>query len=94
MGMTRASVFATVTLEGLTLAMLGLVLALATGLGLGVFWVDVEFPALLGWQLDLYVPTGFIASAGAVTLLLCLLSALLPSLRAAYLSVPAGLRNE
>jgi ABC-type antimicrobial peptide transport system permease subunit len=94
MGMTRPSVFAIVTLEGLALAVLGLVLALATGFGLGLFWVSVEFPALLGWQLDLHVPTGFIASAGVLTLLLCLLAALLPSLRAAYLSVPAGLRNE
>jgi len=90
----QPSIFAIVTLEGFALAILGLVLALGTGFGLGLFWVSVEFPALLGWQLDLHVPTAFIASAGALTLLLCLLSALLPSLRAAYLSVPAGLRNE
>lgn len=94
MGMTRAGVFAIVGLEGLALATLGLVLAVPTGLALGMFWVDVEFPALLGWRLDLHVPTVFLMAAAVLTMILCLLASLVPSFRAAYLSVPAALRNE
>jgi putative ABC transport system permease protein len=94
MGMSRGGVFAIVGLEGLALAVLGLTLAIPTGFALGIFWVDVEFPALLGWRLDLHIPMGFLIGAAMLTMVLCLAASFGPALRAAYLSVPAALRNE
>jgi ABC-type lipoprotein release transport system permease subunit len=59
-----------------------------------VFWVDVQFPAILGWSLDLHAPFTSILVTAGVTLLLCLAGSFLPALRAAHLAVPAALRNE
>jgi putative ABC transport system permease protein len=93
-GLHRSGLFGMVMLEGLAIGVLGLLLAAAAGLTLGVFWVDVQFPALLGWTLYLHFPAGFALTAAVLTMLLCLAGSLLPSLRAARLSVPAALRNE
>jgi ABC-type lipoprotein release transport system permease subunit len=73
---------------------LGLLLAGGLGLSLGMFWVDVQFPAILGWNLDLHVPVKSVVVTAVVTLLLCLAGSFLPALRAAHLAVPAALRNE
>ncbi len=81
-------------LEGLAIGILGLVLAAVTGLGLGVFWVKVQFPALLGWQLDLHFPRRFALGAAALTLAMCVLASVVPSVRAARLPVSAALRDE
>jgi ABC-type antimicrobial peptide transport system permease subunit len=81
-------------LEGATIALLGLTLALLVGLALGVFWVEVQFPAILGWRLELHFPTVFIVAAAALTLLLCLGGSLLPARRAARLEVASALRND
>jgi ABC-type antimicrobial peptide transport system permease subunit len=83
-----------VMLEGTGIAVLGLLLAGALGFALGLFWVDVQFPAFLGWNLDLHVPVPSILITAVVTVLLCLAGSFLPSLRAAHLTVPAALRNE
>jgi putative ABC transport system permease protein len=93
-GLRRSRLFAMVLLEGLALGVLGLMLALAAGLGLGLFWVKIQFPAILGWNLRLYFPTAFAVAAAALTLILCLLASIMPSVRAARLPVPAALRNE
>jgi ABC-type lipoprotein release transport system permease subunit len=83
-----------VLLEGATIGLLGLLLALGTGTVLGVFWVEVQFPALLGWALDLHFPLWFVAGAAGLTLLLCILASILPSVRAGRLMVTAALRAE
>jgi putative ABC transport system permease protein len=93
-GLARRHVAAMVMLEGLAIGILGLVLAALTGLGLGVFWVKVQFPALLGWQLDLHFPRRFALGAAALTLGMCMLASLVPSVRAARLPVSAALRDE
>lgn len=93
-GLKRSRLFAMVMLEGLAIGLLGLLLAVAAGMALGVFWVEIQFPALLGWDLDLHFPGGFASMAAALTVFLCLTGALLPAWRAARLSVPAALRNE
>ena len=61
---------------------------------LGVFWVEMQFPALLGWNIALHFPGRFALAAATVTIVLSLAGALLPSLRAVRLSVPAALRTE
>jgi putative ABC transport system permease protein len=93
-GLHRSRLVAILLLEGAGIALLGLFLAAITGLALGAFWVEVQWPALLGWKLDLSFPIGFAASAAALTFLLCLVGSVLPAWRAARLSVPEALRNE
>ena len=93
-GLHRSRLFQIVMLEGAAIGVLGLVLAFAAGLALGIFWVQVQFPAILGWTLELHFPTVFALVAAAVAAALCLLGSLVPSGRAARLSVPAALRYE
>ncbi len=93
-GVSRAQLAAIVVLEGTLLGALGLVLALVTGGALGAFWVEMQFPALLGWALELHVPTPFVGAMALATLSLCILGSLLPSLQAARLAVPVALRDE
>jgi putative ABC transport system permease protein len=83
-----------VLLEGAGIAILGIVLAAATGVALSLFWVRVQFPALLGWNLDYSFPGTFVATAAFLSLLLCIVGSMGPSLRAARLSVPQALRDE
>jgi hypothetical protein len=59
-----------------------------------MFWVEVQFPLLVGWALDFHVPTMFMLGGAVLTLVLCLCGALIPSLRAAYITVPVALRSE
>ncbi|GIW42371.1 MAG: hypothetical protein KatS3mg076_2948 [Candidatus Binatia bacterium] len=93
-GMSRRQLFGMVTLEGLAIGSLGVVLAVVAGVGLGVFWVEEQFPRVMGWKLDLHVPWRVVGGIAVVTMALCLLGSLLPALRAARLSVPEALRNE
>src|SRR5262245_8065197 len=93
-GLRRSVIVQMVMLEAGGIALLGLLLAAAVGLALSVFWVDVQFPAFLGWALDLHLPLPSVLVTAGVTLLLCFVGSLLPALRAARLAVPAALRNE
>lgn len=93
-GLRRAHLFGIVLLESGTIGFLGSILAVGTGLALGVFWVQVQFPALLGWSLDLHVPYGFIAMAVSAAIFLCLAAAVVPSLRAAGVTPVRALRAE
>jgi ABC-type transport system, involved in lipoprotein release, permease component len=81
-------------MEGVAIGLFGLVLALGLGLSLGAFWVRVEFPALLGWTLEQYVPATFIVVTCIAAVGLCMVGAFMPSLRAARLSPVAILRGE
>jgi putative ABC transport system permease protein len=93
-GLSRARLCQMVLIEGASLGLLGTTLALAIGLVLSVFWVHVQFPALLGWNLELQLPIPFILAGGLLSVLLAVVGALGPSLRAARLAVPAALREE
>ena len=93
-GLSRSGVVRIVILEGMAIAVFGLLLAGAVGLALGVFWVEVQFPAFLGWGLSLHLPVAFALAAAVGTLTLCLVGSLLPSLRAARLPVTVALRTE
>jgi putative ABC transport system permease protein len=93
-GLGRSRLFEMVLLEGTAIGLLGVVLAGVAGLTLGLFWVEIQFPALLGWKLDLHVPVEFVSMAAVLTLLLCLAGAFMPAWRASRLSVPVALRDE
>ncbi len=93
-GVRRGRLARTVVLEGLLLAGLGLVLALAAGLALGTLWVETTFPYLLGWVLELHLPWARVAVVGTVTLATATLAALLPARRVARLAPAVALREE
>jgi putative ABC transport system permease protein len=93
-GLHRARLFGMVMLEGLSIGFLGLLLAVGLGLALSTFWVQVQFPALLGWTLEQYFPWPFFIVGGAVTMVVCMIGSLIPSVRAASLSPVAVLRGE
>jgi ABC-type lipoprotein release transport system permease subunit len=54
----------------------------------------VQFPALVGWDLDVHLPYGFAALAFGLTLLLCAAGSFLPAVRAGRLSAAEAIRNE
>ncbi len=93
-GFRRSQLSQVILLEGQAIGLLGLLLAMVLGLALGVFWVELHFPALVGWTLSLSLPTRFVLTAAALTLLLCGVGSVLPAVRASRLSVPAALRAE
>jgi putative ABC transport system permease protein len=93
-GLHRTRLFRMVMLEGMAIGLLGVLLAVGLGVALSTFWVQVQFPALLGWTLEQYVPLVFVVAACTVTVVLCLVGALIPSIRAASLSPVVVLRGE
>lgn len=93
-GLRRGHLVGMIVLEGVAIGVLGLIMATMTGLALGTFWVTTQFPALLGWDLDLHIPYRFAGAAMVLTLVLCAAGSLLPGLRAARLSVAAALRHN
>lgn len=93
-GISRRQMIRLILLEGLAIGLLGLGLAIVGGLVLGRIWLDVQFPAILGWHLDAYFPWRFAVGGAALALGLCLVGSLLPALRAAYVSIPEALRTE
>jgi putative ABC transport system permease protein len=93
-GVERRHLRRMVVLEGLTLGVLGLILAIGAGLGLGVLWVNVTFPYLLGWVLDFRFPWLRLLTAVASAIGVSLAAGFLPALRASRLEPAAALRYE
>jgi putative ABC transport system permease protein len=93
-GIRRRSVFRSLVLEGATIGILGIGLGVILGGALGLFWVTVQFPALLGWALDVHVPLPIIVLALTAMWLLCVGAAVAPGIQAARLVVPSYLRND
>lgn len=93
-GVERRHLRRMVVLEGLTLGVLGLMLAVGAGLLLGVLWVNATFPYLLGWVLELRFPWQRLLTAVAAAIGVSLAAGLLPALRAGRLEPAAALRYE
>jgi putative ABC transport system permease protein len=93
-GVRRRALRRIVLTEAVVLGVLGMVLAVALGLALGVFWVHSTFPRLLGWVLDLHVPAGQLAAIGVASLGVCLVAAVVPARHAGRLAPAAALRHE
>jgi putative ABC transport system permease protein len=93
-GVGRKTLWKSIMLEGLALAIMGITLGIAAGALLGVLWVEDTFPALLGWVLVLHVPYAIIACGAALTIVVCLAASALPARRAARLEAATALRYE
>jgi putative ABC transport system permease protein len=83
-----------VLIEAVMLGGLGLILAWLAGLTLGVFWVNTMLPNMLGWVLTLHVPYVHLLTISVASLVVCLIAALAPALRAGRLVPSAALRYE
>jgi putative ABC transport system permease protein len=83
-----------IVLEAVALAVLGLALAVPTGIGLAYLWVDATMPRLLGWMLDLHVPWKSAAGIVGLVVASCLVAAAVPARRVAALRPAVALRWE
>lgn len=83
-----------VLFEAALLGVLGLTLAMAIGLTLGVFWVHATFPYMLGWVLQLHIPWAQLTAIAVLGIATCLVAAWVPAQRASSLRPALGLRYE
>jgi len=93
-GGRRRDVGGMILAESITLGMFGSAIAAVAGLGLAALWVKETMPLLLGWVLELHVPSISLIVVLIVTLSVCVLAALLPARRAARLDPAVALRYE
>ncbi len=93
-GRRRGWVRGVVVAQATYLFACGMAAALVTGIGLGMLWVRFTLPDLLGWSLELSVPWTALLGLTAAGLVLSLVSAVLPALRAGRWSQPAALQVE
>jgi len=93
-GISQETLFRIVLLESGVLNLLGFVVAVIGGLGLGLFWVEVQFPALVGWAFQFHFPYEVAIQIFIVGCGLSAIGSWLPAQRAAGLSIPEALRSE
>jgi putative ABC transport system permease protein len=93
-GVPRRAVALMVLIEGTVLGGLGLLLAAVLGLALGMLWVTVILPDLLGWTLEPHAPQARLVTLGALTLLVGFLAGWLPARRAAAHQPAVALRYD
>jgi putative ABC transport system permease protein len=93
-GIRRASLVRMVYVEAFFLALLGVVLAVVSGVGLAFFWVRETLPGLLGWMLELHLPYREVPVVAALTLAVAGAAAFVPARRAARLEPCLALRED
>jgi len=94
LGARRGRLGCMILVEASVIGVCGLVLALTVGLALGVLWVRMTFPDLVGWTLELHVPGLYFLVVSAAALAVCLAAALLPAYRSARIELGSALRCE
>lgn len=94
MGVRPGAVRRALVLESLVMGIVGLTLATVGGCVLAVMWVRRTFPLLLGWTLDVSVPTARLVALAVATVVVCYLGSRMPARRAEALEVAEALRYE
>ncbi len=94
LGARRGRLARIILVEASLIGACGGILALAVGFPLGLLWVKMTFPDLVGWTLELHVPGFYFAVVSAVAVAVCLAAALLPAYRSARIELGAALRYE
>jgi ABC-type antimicrobial peptide transport system permease subunit len=94
LGARRGRLGRMILVEASLIGACGLVLSLTVGLALGVLWVKMTFPDLVGWTLELHVPGLFFVVVSLTAIAVCLLAALLPAYRSARIEIGPALRYE
>ena len=93
-GLRRLDLSKIVALESLAIGVIGLTTAGAMGGALSLYWVKIEFPLLVRWDLDLHLPGSVIVTAVTATLVIAIIAAILPALRLTMLPLSMALRND
>lgn len=94
LGARRSLLRRAVIVEGVSLGIPGLILAILSGFALAVLWVKQTFPFLLGWSLETHIPVAQVVFVCAVTLSVCWAAGLIPGRRAGLLKPADALRYE
>ena len=94
LGIRRRQLQSMTVVEALLLGTLGILLALGMGMAMGALWVNVTFPSLIGWVLDLHIPYARLGALAALSVAVCLVAAFLPARRVARLDPAVALRCE
>lgn len=94
LGVARRHVMEMVVLEALLTGIVGIVLAAALGLSLGLLWVEGTFPLLLGWALSFHFPYWQLGAVALLTAALSAMAALIPAFRAGSVAPAEALRYE
>jgi putative ABC transport system permease protein len=94
LGLRRTSITRLVLAEAALLGVGGVVVALPVGLLLGLLWVRVTFPDLVGWVLELHVPGLYLAVTAALAVAVCVVAATLPAYASRRMPVSEALRFE
>jgi len=82
-----------VVLEALTIAVVGLTLAVILGVVLGIIWIRYIFPAVVGW-IEIAFPAARYLAIGIVTLVVCMIASVVPATRVSRLRPAVALRYE
>jgi putative ABC transport system permease protein len=94
LGVRRSRLGRMILIEASLIGIAGMLLALATGLTLGLVWVDMTFPDLVGWILELHVPARTLAGVTALAVTVCILAGAVPAVRSARVAPGPALRYE
>jgi putative ABC transport system permease protein len=94
LGLTPADVAAQVFAQAATIALVGIVLALAVGHAMSFAFVEGLIPTLLGWRLELRASWQVATTAAVLGMAACLVGAFFPAARASRMSPIAALRYE
>ena len=93
-GVRRPKIGRMILAEALLLALGGVALALLGGLALGVLWVKITFPDLVGWVLELHIPTAYCLLTALLAVAVCLAAAILPAYQSMRSEPAEALRYE